>query len=100
MAVSDVAGLENLAHICRPGASLEAVVSYDSVDSRAREAGFAGFDDDALARLTPAYADAGFTLKLIEEFRAREAAQIGTTWAKRLAYGRPRRFWRLRARRQ
>lgn len=96
----EVAALGNVAGICRPGASLEVVLSYDGVDSRAREGGFMGFGDDALARLAPGYAEARFRLESIEEFGAREAAQIETRWAKRLAYGRPRRFWRLRARRQ
>ena len=100
VAAPDIEGLEHVARICRPGTSLEVVLSYDGVDSRARDDGFTGFAADALARLAPAYADAGFRLKSIEEFGAREAAQIETTWAKRLAYGRPRRFWRLRARRQ
>jgi 16S rRNA (adenine(1408)-N(1))-methyltransferase len=75
----DVAILAGIRALCRPGATLMAVVGEpvdEAIVSRYREAGFAA----AIAPL-----DAG------------EVRELRTTWAARLAFGRARRFTQITA---
>jgi hypothetical protein len=47
--------------------------------------------------LRPAYRDAGFRVTSIERLAKHDLRSLPSTWAKRLAFGQKRTFWRLRA---
>jgi hypothetical protein len=48
-------------------------------------------------RLPPLYESAGLQIESIETIDADQLARCETTWSKRLAFGRQRVAWRLRA---
>lgn len=82
-----LAGIRTLA---RPDARLEAVVSLDERD---RLAG--AVEAPSMARLQAAYRAAGWRIRAVDALDAHALAEVGTTWAKRLAHGRPRESWRI-----
>jgi 16S rRNA (adenine(1408)-N(1))-methyltransferase len=98
VALPDPDGLAEIARLCRPGADLEVTLSYDPRDTRIGELGLPLTAEHVADVLPGVYREAGFRNVCIREMTAREAAALPTTWAKRLAYGRPRLFWRLTAR--
>jgi 16S rRNA (adenine(1408)-N(1))-methyltransferase len=92
--------LAGLAALCQPDASLEIVFSYDPDRDPAslRLPICAGLGrDEVAARLREPYRRAGLRLVSVEALGPRDLRAYPTTWAKRLAYGRPRPVWRLRA---
>jgi 16S rRNA (adenine(1408)-N(1))-methyltransferase len=75
----DVAILAGIRALCRPGASLQAIVGEPAdaaIVSRYREAGFAA---------------------AVTSLEAADVRQLRTTWAARLAFGRARRFTQIAA---
>jgi 16S rRNA (adenine(1408)-N(1))-methyltransferase len=96
----DLVSLRHIAHLCLPDAGVEIVFSYDEQrDARLRvllPAG--GFDEAHIATLPHLYQEAGLQIVAADRFSQRELANYQTTWAKRLAFGRPRKVWRLQAR--
>lgn len=75
----DVAMLAGVRRLCRPGATLLVVMG-----------------EPANASIAWAYRVAGFDAN-VHAITAGEVRQLRTTWAARLAFGRPRRFTEIRA---
>jgi 16S rRNA (adenine(1408)-N(1))-methyltransferase len=91
--------LRHIAHLGLPGAELEIVVSYaDERDARQEILPAARRFEEHMATLPGFYQQAGLRIVATERIPQRELAGYQTTWAKRLAFGRPREVWRLRAR--
>lgn len=84
--------LDGLRAVARPGAALEVVVSLDGRDSPAQV-----LPPPDLGRLAAPYRTGGWRLRTVKPLDREALADVGTTWAKRLAYGRPRPAWRLTA---
>ena len=90
--------LRQIACLCVTRAALEFVFSYDEQDARHDALhGLFGSDEYAPERLPNLYKEAVLQVASVERISHRELASYQTTWAKRLAFGRPRRIWRLRA---
>jgi hypothetical protein len=51
-----------------------------------------------MATLPRLYQQAALQILAADRFPQKELAAYQTTWAKRIAFGRPREIWRLRAR--
>jgi 16S rRNA (adenine(1408)-N(1))-methyltransferase len=92
--------LKDVATLCRQGASIEVVASYDPrYDARLWSAQPA-FAVDSLhvgSRLPACYQRAGLCVVRTERLDQRVLLEYPTTWAKRLAHGRPRVVWRIQA---
>jgi len=92
--------LRHIAGLCLPGAGVEIVISYD--EQRDARQGILltvdRFDEKHIAKLAQLYQVAGLQIVAADRFSQRELAGYQTTWAKRLAFGRPREIWRLLAR--
>lgn len=89
-------GPRALAALCQPGGHLESVFSLDPE----RDAGLPGLVLDASyvhGQLQTAYESSGFRVTSLEPIGPGILASYETTWAKRLAFGRHRAVWRLRA---
>jgi 16S rRNA (adenine(1408)-N(1))-methyltransferase len=100
VAAPKIDSLRHIARLCLPKATIEIVLSYDEQrDARQRaplRAG--GLDDEHMGTILPRlYEQAGLLIVATEQISQRELADCQTTWAKRLAFGRPRNVWRLRA---
>lgn len=96
-AVFGVEGLARLRGAARPGASFEAIVSFDPQrDAREWErlAIRADLMEDGLRRI---YGLAGWDWARCDELSMAELRNVGTTWAKRLAPSPCRRAWRITA---
>lgn len=92
--------LRGLASIARPGADLELVLTYDAghdhgagVDPRTPS-----LSPEYLDGLREPYRRAGIEVVGCEELTLDEALAIPSTWGRRLLHGRPRRVFRLTAR--
>jgi|SRR5215469_13763525 len=96
----ELLSLRNIAHLCLPDASLDIVLSYDAQrDAHQAIPLTAGaFDEEHIATLPRLYQQAGLRIVAADRFSQTELAGYHTTWATRLAFGRPRKIWRLRAR--
>ena len=101
VATADVGSLCDLARLCLPAANLEIVFSYDrnrdAKDNVLFDVGT--LDEQYVATLTSLYEQAGLRVVATEKIAQAHLAAYETTWAKRLAFGRPREVWRIRARR-
>jgi 16S rRNA (adenine(1408)-N(1))-methyltransferase len=81
--------------LCRPGAALEIVCSHDERDHLP---GLDALDDRHVTQVLPAaYAHAGLRVTTAAPLDAPALRRYPTTWAQRLAAGRPRRAWRIDA---
>ena len=101
LATPDTNSLRDIASLCLADATIEIVFSYDSrSDARDRGSlrGTRLDEQHVLATLPPIYHQAGLRVEMAEKIPQRELAAYETTWAKRLAFGRPREVWRIRAR--
>lgn len=101
--VPDVELLSNVRRLCRPGATLEAVLGYDCERERAEIGRLAlpGLTEEYLTTELPQrYRDAGFRIERVESMTRDALRALPSTWAKRLAFGRPRAVWRILARAQ
>ncbi|MEX1254931.1 MAG: class I SAM-dependent methyltransferase [Dehalococcoidia bacterium] len=98
-ALPDVDALRNVRRLCRDGASLEVVLSYAERDrGELARLGLPGLSQAHLeGALTRGYRDAGFRVASVETLTRDELRALPSTWAKRLAFGRPREAWRVRA---
>jgi 16S rRNA (adenine(1408)-N(1))-methyltransferase len=100
-ALPDVEALRTVRRLCRPGAALEVILALDDERDATELArlGLAEFSERHLTcELTVAYRDAGFRIDAIERMTREELRALPSTWAKRLAFGRERPVWRVRAR--
>ncbi len=91
-------GARRLRSIGSEGTTLDVVVSFDARRD-AKEWARLGIDAACLddGRVARTYALAGWQNPRCREIQAAELAEIGTTWAKKLAFARGRRTWRLTA---
>ena len=99
VAKPDLDSLRQIASLCQPNASIEILFSYES-QRDAREIASLGITDlnqEHIMRLPSVYEQAGLRVLSVETLPQRGLAAYETTWAKRLAFGRPREVWRLRA---
>jgi 16S rRNA (adenine(1408)-N(1))-methyltransferase len=93
-------GIESLRHIaslCLPEADIEVVFSYDRQRDAREKAPLGGAVLD-VAALPHLYQEAGLQIITAERIPQPDLCAYETTWAKRLAFGRPREVWRIRAR--
>jgi 16S rRNA (adenine(1408)-N(1))-methyltransferase len=99
VAAPELVSLRHIASLCRLDANVEIVLSYDEQrDARQGILSPAGaIDERHIATLPSLYREAGFQIMSTDRISQRELADYQTTWAKRLAFGRPRKVWRLRA---
>jgi 16S rRNA (adenine(1408)-N(1))-methyltransferase len=99
VALPDVESLRSVRRLCRDGASLTLVLSYAERDrGELARLGLPALSRDHLeGALTRGYRDAGFRVTCIESLSRDELHTLSSTWAKRLAFGRPRDVWRVRA---
>jgi len=96
----EIESLSHIAHLCVAGAAVEIVVSYDQQhDARKGSPLPSGsLTEEHLATTLPkAYAQAGLQIIAVTRWPQDKLAAYATTWTKRLAFGRPREVWRLRA---
>ena len=100
VAAPELVSLRHIAQLCLSGANVEIVLSYDEQrDARERASLPAGgLSEEHIATLPGLYQQAGLQIVGADRFSQRELADYQTTWGKRLAFGRPRKVWRLRAR--
>lgn len=97
----DVGLLANVRGLCRPGAVLEVVLGYDCERERAEVDRLAlpELTERHFARELPSrYRDAGFRVHHVDALTRDYLRALPSTWAKRLAFGRPRQVWRITAR--
>lgn len=100
VAAPEIDSLRHIARLCLPGASFEAVFSYDyQHDARpGAPLGAGGLAEEHIVTTLPRhYEQAGLRMVAAEEIPQPELASYETAWAKRLAFGRPRKIWRIRA---
>lgn len=100
VAAPEVVSLRNIGRLCLAGADLEIVFSYDAQrDARQVIPLAAGaLDEEHIATLPRLYEQAALQILAADRLPQKELAAYQTTWAKRIAFGRPRKIWRLRAR--
>lgn len=96
VALPDPCILAGIRRLGRPGATFEAVFSYDP-EREAAEVTRLGLPPVSKPHLAAGYRDAGFELALLESLSPADLKPIPSTWAHRLAHGTPRSAWRLRA---
>ena len=98
----EIASLHQIASLCSDAAGVEIVFSCDprqDAQERAR-LGIVQIEQRIISSTLPElYQQAGLAVLKAEKISQQELAIYETTWAKRLATGRPRDIWRLRARR-
>lgn len=94
------AALARLRALCRPAAHLELVASYGARDRGHQhgEEDILNLDDAHARGLVARYDEAGFSDTVVERVPLAALRDYPTTWAKRLAYGRPRDVYRIRTR--
>lgn len=94
VALPDKSLLHNLAALCQPKATLKVIFGYEAQNELGtmQELGLPEMTADYLDDiLKPAYLEAGFKIKW--RFIKQDALKtIPSTWAKKLAYGKERRF--------
>jgi hypothetical protein len=84
--------LSALRTLCQPNAELELVFSHDARDGALDIV----LDENHVRHTLPsAYAHAGLQTKDIRSLDRAALSLYPTTWARRLASGRPRQTWRL-----
>lgn len=97
----EIGSLRHIAHLCLPGATVEVVLSYDQQRDAGKTilpAGEKLDEEHIVIRLPFSYEQAGLHIVAIERLPQQDLAAYETTWAGRLAFGRPREVWRIRAR--
>jgi 16S rRNA (adenine(1408)-N(1))-methyltransferase len=97
----NVEALGRIRGLCRPGAALTVVVAVDPVRDRAEAArlGLAGLGEALVnGALVAGYASAGFVVDTVRPLSLAELARWPSTWARRLAHGRPRPVQHIEAR--
>ena len=93
--------LHGIRRLCRPNASLTAVVSLHAVRDRAalHRLELDGLGAEHLTgEMVGGYAAAGFAVTAVRPLTADGLARWPSTWAKRLAHGRPRSVFQVEAR--
>jgi hypothetical protein len=100
VALPEPDSLRHVARLCAPNAKAEIVFSYDEQDSReGAPLGSLILDEKHIAALPERYSSAGLQIISAECIPQQKLTAYNTTWAKRLAFGRTRKIWRIRAKR-
>lgn len=94
VALPEPSMLRALHALCVERAELEVVFSYQAGD--ALDPAMSPITEAHVAELPIAYAREGLSLARVTTLNREELRALGTTWAKRLGFGRPRTVWRLR----
>jgi 16S rRNA (adenine(1408)-N(1))-methyltransferase len=95
----EIVALRYIRSLCRSGATIEIVLSYDAARD-ARESGPIGttvLDEERFHRVATSYAQASLKVTVVQRIDRADLARYETTWSKRLAFGRSREIWRLNA---
>ena len=93
--------LQNVRRLCAPGAALTVVVAVDPQRDRTEilRLGLPVLDAAHFAgALAAGYADGGFAVTSVRALTSEELARWASSWARRLAFGRPRRVFQIEAR--
>jgi 16S rRNA (adenine(1408)-N(1))-methyltransferase len=93
--------LKNVRRLCAPGAILTVVLGVDPERDHAEvlRLGLPVLDEGHLAvPLAAGYADAGFTVTAVRALTSDDLALWASSWAKRLAFSRPRPMFQIEAR--
>jgi len=99
VALPDISFLCDLRRLCASDATVEIVFSYDERSDAGQQyrLGFASLQESHVRTvLAETYERAGFRVTSIEAISQPDLRLYQTTWATRLAFGRPREIWRLR----
>jgi 16S rRNA (adenine(1408)-N(1))-methyltransferase len=99
VALPEIESLRRLQRLCAPGAGIEIVFSYDEKRDAGDHGplGHAHMSESRVRELLPLYESVGFQRLSASPISGHELQAYDTTWAKRLAFGRPRQVWRIRA---
>jgi 16S rRNA (adenine(1408)-N(1))-methyltransferase len=98
VAAPEMNALRYIARLCLPDATAEIIFSYDQNDAQEQAPlGDLTFDESHIATLPERYQLAGLKIAEVAEISQQQLAAYETTWAKRLAFGRRRTVWRIRA---
>jgi 16S rRNA (adenine(1408)-N(1))-methyltransferase len=92
--------LRNIVALGQTGATFEVLFSYDPcIDGQGRgPLGTGGLDEKHVKdKLPAAYELVGLAVKEVKRVSLNELKTYATTWAKRLAHGRAREVWRIKA---
>ncbi len=92
--------LRSVRGLCRRNAILTVVASVDPERDGAelRRLGMPEPDGDLRSALEPGYATAGFEIRSVRSLDPQQLAHWPSTWARRLAHGRPRATFEIEAR--
>jgi hypothetical protein len=93
--------LRNVRRLCAPGATLTVVLAVDPQRDRAEvlRLGLPVLDARHVGgALAAGYAEAGFAVTAVRPLKSEDLARWATSWAKRLAFGRPRPVLQIEAR--
>jgi 16S rRNA (adenine(1408)-N(1))-methyltransferase len=96
-----VSALRGIRGLCQPGAALEVVLALDAARdaSEAARLDLPALDAAHLrGALTSGYAEAGFAVTSVRALGLEDLARWPSTWARRLAHGRPRPVVKIEAR--
>ena len=94
-----VPALAAIRALCQPAATLSVVLSVAGRDAgEARRLGLPPLDGGHLPDLAAGYGAAGFTVTRIRRLDPDQLAAWPSTWARRLAHGRPRPVFEVEAR--
>jgi len=99
VALPEISFLGFLRRLCAADAAVEIVFSFDERWDAGQQTrlGFASLQESHVrGALAETYERAGFCVNSIEPIGPSDLRSYGTTWATRLAFGRPRDIWRLR----
>jgi hypothetical protein len=99
VAVPEVESLRRLRRLCLPIADIQIVFSYDACrDTHDSALTSVVLDEQHLTRLLKSrYLEAGIVVNQIEKISREDLKSYSTTWANRLAFGKERIVWRIRA---
>jgi 16S rRNA (adenine(1408)-N(1))-methyltransferase len=99
VAAPEVDSMRQIARLCGADASVEIAFTYDTYDAqRTAPLGESALNDGHVIETLPRlYEEAGLRVRIVEKLTQHDLAAYQTTWAKRLAFGRPRVVWRLSA---
>lgn len=92
--------LRQIATLCLPDAAVEIVFSNDEQRDAhfIARSGIPALNEHHIFAVLPlAYQGAGLRITTVERISKEELAGYETTWARRLAFGRPRKVWRIKA---
>lgn len=100
VAKPEIVSLDHVASLCLNDACIEIVLSYDrDRDVRQMAPVETGELDEKhmLTTLPRCYLDAGLKIVNSQRISGTDLMTYETTWAKRLAFGRPREVWRIQS---